>query len=73
MDGSFLQSAALAGGWDVVIFLHASFATAVERAVPRYTALLVPPARFERPTPGGITPRAGSTSTSASPGATRRS
>lgn len=35
VDGSFLQSAPLAGGWDVVVWLDTSFAVALERGVRR--------------------------------------
>ena len=35
VDGSFLQSAALAGRWDEVVFLRTGFAAALERAVGR--------------------------------------
>jgi uridine kinase len=38
VDGTFLQSAALADGWDEVIWLDVGFQTALERAVPRDTA-----------------------------------
>ena len=38
VDGSFLQSPALAGAWDEVIWLDVPMATALERAIPRDTA-----------------------------------
>ena len=43
MDGSFLQSEALVGGWDEVIYLDASYPTAVERALSRDAGLFGSP------------------------------
>jgi uridine kinase len=38
VDGTFLQSPVLAGGWDEVIWLDVAFGIALERAIPRDAA-----------------------------------
>lgn len=40
VDGSFLQRPEMAGAWDLVVYLHASFEAAEERGVARDTAAL---------------------------------
>lgn len=40
VDGSFLQKAELEGGWDLVVYLHASFGAAEERGARRDRDLL---------------------------------
>ncbi len=69
VDGSFLQRGELDGGWDVVVFLSATFEAARDRGAARDATQLGSALQPSMPSSPGTTPRSGVTSRNGSPNA----